>query len=100
MLAKNKGIIIGLGAIVVLAVIYLVFFDKAPTADLSTETSGSPAELYFVNLAGELDTISFNTTVLSDARLNALIDIRTAILPETSGRPDPFAPISGVRIAK
>ncbi len=101
MLAKNKGIIIGLGAVIILAVVYLLFFDKAPTADLtSSTTTGSPAELYFVNLSGELDDISFDTTVLTDPRFNALTDIRTAILPETSGRPDPFAPIPGVAPSK
>lgn len=97
MLAKNKSVIIGLGAVVIIAVIYLVFFDKgAPAPDLSSDSS-SPAENYFVNLASELDTIDFDTTILSDARFNALTDIRTAILPETAGRPDPFAPIPGVK---
>jgi hypothetical protein len=97
MLAKNKGIIIGLGAIILLAVGYLVFFNQSPSANLtSSEGGGSPAELYFVNLSGELDDISFDMTVLNDARFNALTDIRTAILPETVGRPDPFAPIPGL----
>ena len=96
MLAKNKGIIIGLSAVVILAVIYLVFFDKSPAANLTTGSAGtSPDELYFVNLTSELSDISFDTAVLQDPRFTALTDIRTAILPEQSGRHDPFAPISG-----
>jgi len=99
MLAKNKGIIIGLCAVVALAVVYLVFFDKSPSADLTAGSSAgtSPDELYFVNLTGELSDISFDTSVLEDPRFMALTDIRTAILPEQSGRHDPFAPINGVK---
>ncbi|HVX91431.1 MAG TPA: hypothetical protein VHC20_07525 [Candidatus Paceibacterota bacterium] len=96
MLAKNKGIIIGLGAVVILAVVYLIFFDKSASPDLTSGTTSSPEELFFVNLSGELSDISFDTSVLDDPRFAALTDIRTAILPETTGRHDPFAPISGV----
>jgi len=97
MLAKNKGIIIGLCAVVILAVIYLIFFDKTPSADLTAGGSAgtSPDELYFVNLTSELSDISFDKAVLEDPRFTALTDIRTAILPEQSGRHDPFAPING-----
>lgn len=101
MLAKNKGIIIGLGTVILIAVVYLIFFDQGPTADLtSSSTTGSPAELYFVNLSQELSDISFDTTVLNDPRFAALTDIRTAILPENTGRTDPFAPIPGVVLGK
>ncbi|HVW71625.1 MAG TPA: hypothetical protein VHB93_00545 [Candidatus Paceibacterota bacterium] len=100
MLAKNRGIIIGLGAIVLLAVAYLVFFSGSPSADLTSGAPTSPDEMYFVNLSGELSDISFDTTVLQDPRFMALTDIRTAVLPEQTGRPDPFAPISGVSTAK
>jgi hypothetical protein len=97
MLSKNKSIMIGLGALVILLVVYLVFFDNGDTANLTAAGGGaSPAELYFVNLSGELDTVAFDTAVLEDPRWNALVDIRTAIVPETPGRADPFAPISGV----
>ncbi len=97
-LSNNKNLLIALGAIVLIAVVYLTFLsDPAPAPDLMVETAaGSSAELFFVNLAGTLDPIAFDTQVLTDPRFTSLVDIRTAIVPEASGRPDPFAPIAGL----
>lgn len=100
-LAKNKNLLIGIGVILLAVVVYLVFFNNSTSADLTTTTSpSSAAELYFVNLAGELGTISFNTKVFSDPRFSALVDIKTEIVPEVSGRSDPFAPIPGLKVSK
>jgi hypothetical protein len=100
-LAKNKNLLIGLGVIVLAAVVYFVFFNGSSTADVTTNASpSSAAELYFVNLAGELGTISFNTKVFSDPRFSSLVDIQTEVVPEVSGRPDPFAPIPGLKVSK
>ncbi|MFZ1987810.1 MAG: hypothetical protein WAV21_02130 [Minisyncoccia bacterium] len=98
-ISKNRSVVIGLGAIVIIAVGYLLFSGSAaPAADLTmSNEAASPAELFFVNKASELGTIEFDTTVLSDPRFLALIDMKTVILPETAGRPDPFAPIPGVK---
>ncbi|MFA5745118.1 MAG: hypothetical protein WC887_02800 [Candidatus Paceibacterota bacterium] len=52
----------------------------------------------FQTLAGELAPISFDTSVFSDDRFNALIDLTTPIAPEPTGRPDPFASVAGVSI--
>lgn len=99
--ANNKSIMIGIGALIVLTIAYFLFFSgSGTTADLTTESAaGSSAELYFVTLVGSLNPIAFDTQVLSDPRFAALVDIRTALIPETSGRPDPFAPIAGVKSA-
>ncbi len=97
-LSSHKNIVIGLAVVIIAAVVYLIVWGGgSPTPDLTASAGGSAAELYFVNLASELDGISFDTSVLRDPRFVALIDIRTAILPEDSGRPDPFAPIPGVK---
>ncbi len=92
---NNQTLLIGLGALVLVAVAYLTFFNKPDdTADIESQpVADSSAELYFVNLAGTLDPIAFDTQVLSDPRFTALIDISTAIVPENRGRTDPFAPI-------
>jgi hypothetical protein len=50
----------------------------------------------FLNLSSQIGPISFDTSVFSDPRFMALTDIHTAILPESVGRNDPFASISGV----
>lgn len=96
-LAKNKNLLIGLGVIIIAAVVYVVFFNGSDTADLTASATGSAEELYFVNLAGQLGAISFDTAIFSDPHFAALVDIRTAVIPEEPGRPDPFAPVPGVK---
>ena len=97
--SNNKTLIIALGIIVLAAVAYLTLFNKPDTTpDLGFEVAaGSEAELFFVNLAGALEPIAFDATVLTDPRFTSLVDISTAIVPETAGRPDPFAPLPGTK---
>jgi len=97
----NKNFLIGAGAVVLLILGYFLFFNgPSSTPDLTTGDTTSPAELLFINLAGELDPVAFNGGVLTDPRFASLVDIRTAIIPQTSGRTDPFAPLSGAAPAK
>lgn len=73
---------------------YFFFFNSSSDAALTTAAgTASDAELSFITLVSKLDPIVFDTTVLSDPRFTTRQDIRTAIVPEASGRNDPFAPI-------
>lgn len=74
---------------------YYFFFFNSNSSPALTTTAGtaSDAELSFITLVSKLDPIVFDTTVLSDPRFTSRQDIRTAIVPEASGRTDPFAPI-------
>lgn len=74
---------------------YYFFFFNSDTGPAVTTTTGtaSDAELSFITLVSKLDPIVFDTSVLSDARFTSRENIRTAIVPEASGRKDPFAPI-------
>lgn len=73
---------------------YFFFFNSSSGAALTTSTgTASDAELSFITLVSKLDPIVFDTSVLSDPRFTSRQDIRTAIVPETTGRKDPFAPI-------
>jgi hypothetical protein len=90
---ENKNLMFGLGAAILIVVGYLLFFNKSSTPDITTGSPTSADELLFINLAGELDPIVFNSTVLTDPRFVSLVDIRTAIIPENLGRTDPFAPL-------
>ncbi len=97
-LFKNRNLMFGLGGAALLAAGYFLFFNTSDsTADITVSNTTSPAELLFINLAGQLDPIAFNGGVLSDPRFAALVDIRTAVIPETTGRPDPFAPLGGAK---
>lgn len=98
-LSKKKTIIIA-AAIVVLGVV-AYFLWLRPTTEENVSVVGfgptGQAQATFLTLAAQLQPIAFNASVLSDPRFAALIDIKTVIAPEASGRTDPFAPLAGVR---
>ncbi len=73
---------------------YFFFFNANADSALSTgPVIASDAEISFIALVSKLEPIVFDTSILSDPRLTGREDIRTAIIPESSGRRDPFAPL-------
>lgn len=97
-LSKKKSIAIAAGIVVLGVVAYVVWLRPQPVDNVSIAGFGpaSEAQSTFLTLAAQLQPIAFDASVLSDPRFLALVDIKTAILPETPGRTDPFAPLSGV----
>ncbi len=95
LLGKNNALTIGLAVIVLLGVGYLAFFANQDDASSDPTPDGpvSPAEFRFIALQAELNEITLPTTILSDERFLALIDLETPIEPEDKGREDPFAPL-------
>lgn len=86
------GIILAL--LVLAAAGYLLFGQDRLTSGVSIEPGpASSAEQTFLNLAAKIDPVAFDTSILSDPRFVNLQDIRTSIVPESSGRVDPFAPL-------
>lgn len=95
MSSRTKIIFVALGLGIVLVGVYLAFFSTA-TGTSAISVSGAPAstaEVSFLNLVAQIDPLSFDTSIFTDPRFMALIDIRTAIVPEPQGRNDPFAPL-------
>jgi len=92
-LLKNQKILMLLGVIALFAIGYFLFVKPTAAPDVTATAAATPAELLFINLAGQLDPIAFDGGVLNDPRFQSLVDIRTQILPETPGRTDPFAPL-------
>ena len=97
MSSQTKTIVIVLAIVVILGVVYITFFN---TNDDSSAVSGngvtaSAAEVTFLNLAAKINPIVFDTSILSDPRFTSLMDIHTAIIPETTGRDNPFLPLAG-----
>jgi hypothetical protein len=76
--------------------IYWYFFTGTEQPPLMVNEPASQAQTKFQTLLSELTPISFNTSIFSDPRFNALVDLTTPISPETIGRLDPFAPIAGI----
>jgi len=80
------------------AIAYWYFFTGAQGNEppLTASVEENQAAIQFRTLVGELQNITFNTSISNDPRFNALIDITTPITPESAGRLDPLAPILGV----
>jgi flagellar basal body-associated protein FliL len=78
---------------------YLVFFNSSNSSSdvlSSNSAPASEAEVTFLNLATQLEPITFDTSILTDSRFTSLIDTRTSITSVSQGRPDPFAPVAGI----
>jgi hypothetical protein len=93
-MSNTTKIVLGIVVVVALAFgAYLVFFaGNSDESAISAQTApASAAEISFLNLASQTESVTFDTTILSDPRFMALVDIHTAIVPEPQGRTDPFA---------
>lgn len=97
-MSKNTIILIVLGLLLLGAAGYLLFGKGSTSATVSvSEGPTSAVEQTFINLTAQISPVSFDTSILEDAHFNALVDLKTAIIPEDAGRIDPFAPLSGVK---
>ena len=91
-ISRTAGVGLVLGLIVIAAIAYTLMQNGAPEETITVEGETSNAsEANFISLASELDSIDFNTTILSDPRFLGLSNIHTAITPEIQGRKDPFS---------
>mgnify|MGYP001578910705 CR=1 FL=1 len=81
--------------VVIAAGAYWYFFtgteNQTPLSALPVENQ---TQTQFQMLVSELQPISFSTTIFSDPRFMALVDLATPIESETAGRIDPFATVS------
>ena len=94
---KSNTLILILATLIVAAGAYWYFFaGKGNEPPLTAGPAVSQAQLEFQTLLGELQPISFNTSIFLDPRFMALVDLTTPITPETVGRLDPFAPVPGI----
>ncbi len=98
---RSTKILYAAAAIVFLgaAYYYLIFNKDSGAAVESNGVAASSAEISFISLIGQIDPISFDVSVLSDPKFTQLQDIRIAVIPEPSGRKDPFLPYSGAPVA-
>lgn len=94
---KPNTTLLIISTLIVAAGAYWYFFTGTGNQPpLSANTPANQAQTQFETLVSELQPISFNTDIFSDARFNALVDITTPVAPESAGRLDPLAPIPGV----
>ena len=80
-------------AVLVLGLAAWYFFGgDTPELPLTASAPALPAEQQFIDLAGRLGAISFDTSIFDDPRFMLLTSIATPIVPVSQGREDPFAP--------
>ena len=97
-MSRSAIILIIVALLVIGAAVYLFFGKPKSESAVAPESApASQAEIVFLNLTAQIDPVAFDTSVLDDARFAALRDISTAIVPESTGRTDPFAPLGGVK---
>lgn len=95
---KSNTALILILTLLIAAGAYWYFFTRTGNEQpLSpTDITTSQAQAQFQTLVGELQPITFDTSIFSDPRFNALVDLSVAVSPEPAGRLDPLAPIPGV----
>lgn len=96
-LSRNNLLLAICGLVVTAGAVYYFFFFSNDTGPAVSGDAlvASDAELSFITLVSRIDPIVFDTRLLSDPRFINRQDLRTTVLPENSGRTDPFAPFSG-----
>jgi hypothetical protein len=84
-------------SLIIAAGAYWYFFaGTGNQATLTQSSLGGTAQNEFPIPVSELQSLSFDTSIFSDPKFTALVDITTAVQPEPVGRADPFAVIPGV----
>lgn len=97
-LSKKTSVIIAAIVVVLGVVVYMVWIREPAEPNVSEESAvgTTEAQSAFLTLAARLEPVSFDDAILSDSRFMSLVDIKTAIVPEATGKTDPFAPLPGV----
>lgn len=92
-----KNIIFALVFAVIAYLGYMIFIqDSDPTltasnAEISNQAVRDAQD--FLQKLQQLRTIELKGELFSDARFNALIDLRQDLVDEPAGRPNPFVPV-------
>ena len=96
---KSNTMILIVATLVIAAVAYWYFYAKADNqTPLSAVALENQSQSQFQSLVRELQPISFPTAIFSDPRFVSLVDLATPIASETTGRVDPFAPVSSASV--
>lgn len=100
MKSKLKKIIIGIVVIIIIFVVYTIFFKADPESNsllTSTQKTDGSSILgqEILKAINQIKSLDLETSVFDDPVLNSLRDQSEEIIPERTGRPNPFAPLTG-----
>lgn len=97
---KNKKIIFGVLAVIVLFLGYRFFFvketeDAGPSVLIEDKTSVSENERTILQLLADMQSLRLDASILKNKNFLSLEDFSVPLQPEPQGRPNPFAPVGG-----
>ena len=90
---KNKFVIGGIGAVLLLTLVYYVWTSAENGALLTTNDGTSPLSQEILLTLGQLHTIRLDPAIFTDPVFASLTDFGVTIPPQNAGRRNPFAPV-------
>ena len=90
---KNKFVVGGVGAVLVLTLIYYLWTSAENSALLTTNDGTSPLSQEILLTLGQLHTIRLDPAIFTDPVFASLTDFGVTIPPQNAGRRNPFAPV-------
>ncbi len=90
---KNKFVLGGIGAVLLLTLVYYVWTSAENGALLTTTDGTSPLSQEILITLGQLHTIRLDPAVFTDPVFASLSDFGVTIPPQQAGRRNPFAPV-------
>jgi hypothetical protein len=99
--SSKKTIIVGVIAIVVLAIVYFYFSNSAPAESVSSlqSQSASVVGTRVLSLLNQIKSLHIDTSIFKSPAYGTLVDYSVTIPELPVGRPNPFAPIPGLPVA-
>ncbi len=90
---KNKTLMGGVAAIVLLSLVYYVWNTAGSSELLSTTGGTSPLSQEILTTLGQLQTLRLDPSLFKDPVFVSLSDFGATIPPQQAGRRNPFAPV-------
>jgi hypothetical protein len=90
---KNKNVLGGIAAVIVIGLIYYIWSSAGSGALLTTAEPTSPLSQEILTTLGQLHTLRLDPALFKDPVFISLSDFGAAIPPQQAGRRNPFAPV-------
>lgn len=97
---KNILIIVGIVLVAMIALFYFMGGDPVDQSSLLSGEESSETERLgtrVLSLLNQIESLNIDTTLFTSATYQTLVDYSVVIPPQGVGRPNPFAPLPGVR---
>jgi hypothetical protein len=95
---QNKNMLMLLAVVIVIALLYFFVFKKEdPLVETSSSSQADIVGQDVINELTRLKTlVSMNTQLFSNPIFTSLKDTSVTVVPVSTGRKNPFLPVSGI----